>query len=197
MMDWNDLRSRWRATEQPSSMLQMLGQIHTRSDKLRGAVRRRDFIETAIAILIFPAFAWLAWQLGSRGIWLPFAFVAFILGWLVYVPLRLRAARRALPQMRADMPTRDYLAAERDAMRAQAGMLEAVWRWYLAPCAFGIIGFVLSARGFTAKTIGYSVVVLGFCVLIGYANRVAARTQFRPLAEDIDTQIRSLEEERP
>ena len=82
MMDWNDLRSRWRATEQLSSMLQMLGQIHTRSDKLRGAVRRRDFIETAIAILIFPAFAWLAWQLGSRvrGHYLGQPFDAKVLG---------------------------------------------------------------------------------------------------------------------
>jgi hypothetical protein len=196
-MDWNDLRSRWRAAGPPSRVGALLERIGPRSDRLRAAISRRDFIESAIAIVLFPAFAWLAWQLASRGTWLPFAFVAFLLGWLVYVPLRLRAARRALPTMRADLPTRDYLAAERDAMRAQATMLEQVWRWYLAPCAIGVCGFVLSARGFTLKTIVYSAVVLAFCFLLGHANRVAARTQFRALADDIDRQIRSFEEDRP
>lgn len=195
-MDWNDLRSRWRASEPPSPMAEMLDRVGARSGRLRSAISRRDLIESVIAIVMIPPFAWLAWQLGTRGLWLPFAFIAFLLGWLVYVPLRLRAARRALPVVRADMPTRDYLAAERDAMRVQATMLEAVWRWYLAPCAIGVIGFVLSARGFTLKTVLYSAVVLGFCALLGYANKVAAKTQFHTLADDIDHQIRSFEEDR-
>ena len=196
-MDWNELRGRWRASEPPTPMAELLARIGSRSDRLRTAVFRRDFLESGIAILLFPAFAWLAWQLAQRGVWLPFAFVAFLLGWLVYVPLRLRAARRALPVMRPDLPTRDYLAAERDGMRVQATMLEAVWRWYLAPCAIGVIGVVLSLRGFTPKTILYSVVVAGFCVLIGVANKLAARTQFRALADEIDVQIRAIEEDRP
>ena len=194
-MDWNDLRERWRASEPPSRMAAMLERIGSRSDRLRFAVRRRDFLETAVAIVMFPAFAWLAWQLASRGVWLPFAFVAFLLGWLVYVPLRLRAARRTLPVMRADLPTRDYLAAERDAMLAQAKMLEAVWKWYLMPCAIGVVGFVVSARGFTAKTMAYSAVVLGFFVLLHHANRTAARKGFRAHADDIDAQVRSFEED--
>jgi len=196
-MDWNELRNRWRASEPPSPMAAMLARIGSRSDRLRGAVLRRDFIETAVAVVMFPAFAWITWKLATHSAWLPFAFSAFLLAWIAYVPLRLRAARRALPVMRADLPTRDYLAAERDAMRVQAEMLEAVWRWYLAPCAIGVSGFMLSARGFTLKSVAYCAVVTGFCVLLGYANRAAARMQFRALADDIDTQLRSLEEDRP
>ena len=101
-------------------------------------------------------------------------------------------ARLALPRHRADLPTRDYLAAERDGMIAQAGMLEAVWRWYLAPCAIGVVGFVVSARGITPKTLGYAAVVVGFCVLLHVANRAAAR-HFRTLADDIREQVAAFE----
>lgn len=191
-MDWNEMRDRWRAEPAKTPMAEMLARIGARSGRLRKAVLRRDVVETVVAIVMIPPFAWLAWQLGARGQWLPFAFIAFLLGWLVYVPLRLRRARLALPRHRADLPTRDYLAAEREGMIAQAGMLEAVWRWYLAPCAIGVVGFVVSARGITPKTLGYAAVVVGFCVLLHVANRAAAR-HFRTLADDIREQVAAFE----
>lgn len=196
-MDWNQLRNRWHAGAGGHPIEPFLARVDARSGRLRATLVRRDALETVAAAVVFPFFAWLAWRTATQGQWLPFAFAALLVGWIAYVPLRLRAARRALPVMRVDIPTRDYLAAERDAMRVQARMLEDAWRWYLAPCAVGVVGLALSMRGVTLKTVAYSAVVLAFCWLLAHANRVAARTQFRALADDIDAQIRSFEEDHP
>jgi hypothetical protein len=196
-MDWNQVRDRWHATGGEQPIEAFLAHVDARSGRLRATVLRRDVLETVVAAALLPFFAWLAWRTATQGQWLQFAFSALLVAWIAYVPLRLRAARRALPAMRADMPTRDYLAAERDAMRAQARMLEDAWRWYLAPCAVGVIGLAFATRGFTVRTLVYSAVVLAFCWLLARANRVAARTRFGALADDIDAQIRSLDEDRP
>ncbi|HET9485620.1 MAG TPA: hypothetical protein VFO79_16780, partial [Xanthomonadales bacterium] len=94
-----------------------------------------------------------------------------------------------------DLPLLEHLRGNRDAMLAQARMLEQVWWWYLAPFAFGVTGLVLSIGGFTPKTVAYAGFVLVLCVLIGLANRYAARAVFRAHADEIERQIENLTSE--
>jgi hypothetical protein len=74
-------------------------------------------------------------------------------------------------------------------------MLESVWVWYLGPCMIGVLGLVFSTRTPTLGTWVYVGIVATFCVLIGWANHVAARKHFHAMADDIGRQIQALNKE--
>lgn len=194
-MDWNQLRYQWQATGRAGATDDVLARVQTRDRRLRRQLRVRDGIETFVAVLIAPVFAWLSWRAFVREAWTPLLFSALLTAWVCYVPVHLWRARRQLPHPRRDLALLDYLRQERDAMLAQARMLGRIWVWYLAPCAIGVVGLVVSTAGVTVKTVVYALVVLGMCTLIGWANRHAARTAFAALAAEIERQIATLTEE--
>ncbi len=194
-MDWNRIRTQWQATAADAAPEDVLRQVQARDAALRRQLKRRDLLETVVAIAIAPFFAGVAWWAADRGAWLPAFFAVAIVAWVLFVPLHLWRVRRALPDARPDLPLVDYLSAERTAMQAQARMLERIWFWYLGPCAFGIAGLTLSVRGPTPGALGYLAVVGALFALIAWANRHAARTQFGALADQIDEQISNLTRE--
>ena len=194
-MDWNDLRRRWHdvpAAPVPDTLQRELEQ---RDQALRRTLRRRDLVETGVALLMAPVFVAIAVKLFLDEAWAAFAFCGLIVAWIAFVPWRLWQARRALPTPRPELPTVDYLGAERDAMLAQARMLEQAWLWYFAPCAVGIAGLAFSVAGFTPKSIAYVAIVAVFCVVMSVANRRAARVAFRDHAAAIARQLERMDEE--
>ncbi|MBD8527145.1 hypothetical protein [Pseudomarimonas arenosa] len=194
-MDWNTLRQRWQSAAETIQAPADVEALRERDRQLRATVKRRDRLETAVALLVAPLFVWVAWDSAAEGHLLRAGFALFIALWGGFVPLRLWYSRRQMPTLHADRPLLEYLGEEREAMLAQARMLESIWIWYLAPCAIGVLGLVLSVRAPTLGTWIYIAVVLGFCALIGKANKVAARTRFRALAEDIGRQLQVLNKE--
>ena len=194
-MDWNDLRRRWHdgpATPVPDTLQRELEQ---RDRSLRETLKRRDRIETGAALVIAPVFIALAVKLFVEGEWAAFAFAALIVAWIAFVPWRLWRARRALPTPRPELPTVAYLGAEREAMLAQARMLEQAWLWYFAPCAVGVAGLAFSVAGFTPKSVVYVAIVAAFCIVMSAANRHAARVAFRDHAAAIARQLEHVDEE--
>lgn len=194
-MDWQSIRQRWRQDEAPPVFEAAIAALRQRELELHAKVRRRDRLETLAALLVVPFFAVLAVRYGLRAQWLPCAFACLIALWAAYVPWRLWQARRRQPQRDPAQPLTSYLRAEREALLAQARMLEAVWLWYIAPCALGILGLVFSSGPATLGKWIYCAIVLAFCGFIGWANHYAARTQFRAQAADIDTQLCLLNQE--
>lgn len=194
MMDWNNLRQRWQSAA-AADAFDDVEAVRERDRKLRGTVKRRDYIETAVALFVMPFFLWTAWNLATGDKLLGAAFALFIALWAGFVPLRLWHTRRRMPTPHPDRPLREYLDEEREAMLAQARMLESVWVWYLGPCMIGVLGLVFSIRTPTIGTWVYVGIVVAFCVLIGWANHVAARKHFRAMAEDIGRQIQALNKE--
>ncbi len=195
-MDWNDMRRQWRAA--PEAALpreRLIAEVEARDRKLRGIVRRRDWLETGVAVAIAPVFAWQAWRLAERAEWVGFVFCALIVAWIGFVPIKLWHARRALPTPRHDAPLAEYLDAERGAMLLQARMLEQAWLWYFAPFMVGIAGLVFSISGVNLKTVLYTGSIAVFCVVMSYVNRIAARTAFRDHADAIARQINELDGE--
>ncbi len=197
-MDWNQIRRQWQqdgASGAPDSDDELIASVRQRDAKLRKLVLRRDWLETAVAIVVAPIFAYAAWRAGWREAWWPMAFSAWLALWAIFVPWNFWRVRRRMTQPRSELPLIDYLRQAGDAMRDQARMLEQIWFWYLAPCAVGVIGLVVSGQGLTTGSLSYAVFVLVFCLLLGWLNRRAARTHFRDLAAQIDHQLTRLIEE--
>ena len=195
MMDWNRLRETWQRDANASPEVDVLVAVQTRDTDLRAKLRRRDRMETVVAALVAPFFAYGAWRAGLRGDWVQAFFAGFLVLWAAYVPLHLWRNRRRLPKPHPDRSLLDFLREEHLAMVAQAQQLERIWVWYLAPCAFGVVGLNFAARGPTTGTWIYTAIVLAFCAFLARLNHHAARTQFRDHAAQIAQQISRLTEE--
>lgn len=195
MMEWKDIQQQWQRDVELPQTSDMLAAVQKRDAQLRSTLRRRDRLETAVGLLVAPVFGFAAWRAGLREEWLQLFFALFLAAWAAYVPLHLWRTRRRLPTPHADRPLLEFLREEHAAMLAQARQLERIWVWYLAPCAFGVIGLSFSARGPSTSAWIYAVIVLGFCALLARLNQRAARTGFRQHARQIAQQISRLTEE--
>lgn len=190
-MSWAALRDSWQTRADPDAEA-AAAMPPARVSMLRRKIFRRDLLESLVALLIAPlflAFAVMAWLHGK---WWVFGFSAFLVAAVVYVPWRLWRERRKLPKSDPSRPVREYLLAEREAMRVQAELLEGIWWWYLGPLAIGVVGLYVSMRGFVWQSAAYAAVVLVFYFAIGKANQVAARSQYRVAMEEIDEQVSQL-----
>ncbi len=190
-MEWNELQAQWQSRDADARSL-------TRpqaSARLWRRIRSRDLIETAAAVLLAPCFGIAAYALFAAGFRVSAAFSLFLVAAIVYVPLRLRRARRMIPEPDPNRPVREFLAAERAALLGQAEMLRSVARWYCGPIGIGVIGFFAGIAGATMLSLGYGLLVVALCAGIEYANRHAAERGIRPAIDRIDDQIRQLEDE--
>lgn len=197
-MDWNQIRRQWQSTSDataPASDSEMLADLRQRESRVRSLVKRRDRLETIVAVMLAPVFGYVAWRAGSRADWLAMFFSLWLTAWVIYVPWHFWRVRRRMAQPRPELALVEYLGQQRDAMLAQARMLEQVWIWYLAPCAIGVIGLNLAGTGATTFTLIYAVIVLALCAFLGRMNRRAARIHFRDLAAQIDQQLARIAED--
>ena len=197
-MDWNAMRHQWRQAESAAPALvdpDVIEGVRQREQKLRAAVKRRDRLESGVALVLAPIFGYMTMRAGLSAKWWPMLFCAWLTAWTLYVPWQLWRVRRRMPEARIDSALLDYLPRQRDAMLMQARMLERVWLWYLAPCAIGVIGLNFAAQGATTGNFVYAAIVLVFFGYLARLNRRAARTQFRDLAASIDRQLAHLDQE--
>lgn len=196
-MNWNALRQRWQHVDAAPAATgpQLLDEVRAREQRLRAAVKRRDRLESGIALVLAPIFAYATYRAGMAGKGGSTFFSAWLTAWTLYVPWHFWRVRRRMPSPRNDLPLVDYLRRQREAMLAQARMLEQVWVWYLAPCAIGVIGLNFAATGLTVGNFVYAAIVAAFFAYLGRLNQRAARTQFRDLVAGIDLQLAHLSED--
>ena len=195
MMDWKQMQQRWQQQAPGGTEAPSLDSVRRRDELLRATIRRRNLIETSVAVLMFPIFAFAAWRAGLRGAWESAFFSTWLAVWTLYVPWQLWRTRGSQPGRPVDVAVLDYLRQERDATLAQARLLERVWLWYVLPCAIGVIGLNFAALGSRPMTWIYAGVVVSFSVALALINRRVARTELRPHAADLEHQINRLTNE--
>lgn len=191
-MDWDRLGQQWRE-QAPAGELVPLEVLRERDRALWRKVWWRDLVETVAAVLVAACFALAGAVAVAKGFWLVAASSLLLVAWAIYVPFRLRRARRLAVEPAPGMPLLASLRGQREAMLAQARMLERVWAWYLGPPAIGLAGFMLGIRGATLYTLAYIGVMLVLYASIAWLNRYAARKQFREQASSLQRQIERLE----
>lgn len=197
MMDWNELRSGWQARgdrNEAAAEISLELRSHAQQTLWR-RVKWRDGLETVVALLLAPGFAFTAWWLAQAGLWWPAGFAAALVIAIVYIPIRLWRARRRIPVLDPGVPVIEFLRAERSALQAQAAMLSSVARWYSGPICVGVVGFYTSLKGPTVDSLIYALFVLGLFLAIEFGNRLAVRKRFEPAIDTLDHQISLLEQE--
>ena len=126
-MKWDTLQNQWQRQggdaldrEQAAAIVSA---ARGRHDSLHQRVRRRDGLETLIALLLAPFFTVAGFIEGQEGLWVAVAGCAILVAACVYIPLRLRKARRLLPEIDMDRPLVNYLRDEHQALSAQVELL--------------------------------------------------------------------------
>lgn len=190
-MDWDSLRQQWRQ-DAPAASTSSIDELRSLDQALRKRVRRRDMGETAAAVVVAVFFAWSALDLAADAEWVALGFALLLVAWAVTVPLRLRRARREVPEEDPRQPLVENLGRQRDAALVQARMLERVWLWYLTPPAIGLFGMTLARSGPSAFALAYLAAVAVLYIGLAWINRRVARTQFRAHAERLQRQIDAL-----
>jgi hypothetical protein len=191
-MSWKDLQVQWKQTAVTPLPASIVQDTLRRAQRLRRRVFLRDGIETIVALAMMPAvFGWLRDAMHAR-LLLMEASAALLLAWLFFLPWRLWRARRLLPRNDPGLPLRRYLERQKQAMLAQARMLEQVVWWYLTPCMLGLTGLTVGKHGLTRGVLIYLSIVLVLYVAIERLNKRTAKQYFRRRAADIDTAFREL-----
>ena len=163
--------------------------VRERAAELDRAVRRRDRIETAVALALLPIFGWVAWATPH-----PVSAVGSVILALacVVIPVRLRMARRRRPD--PGLPLAQSLRAELGRIRAQDRLLGSVAWWYLAPLGAGVILFMAGAPVAPLFKVGYAAVVLAFFGWLLHLNLRAVRRDLRPVARELESWLADLDE---
>jgi len=191
-MSWKDLQDQWRHTAVTPLTTSVVQDTLHRAQRTRRQILWRDSAETIAALALVPiVFGWLRDAVHAH-IWLTEASATLLLAWLFYVPWRLWRARRLLPRNDPGLPLQRYLELQKQAMLAQARMLEQVVWWYIAPCMLGIAGVTVGRHGLTRDVFIYLAVVLALCVVIERLNKRTAKHKLRRRAADIEATCREL-----
>ncbi|MGH7445333.1 MAG: hypothetical protein ACREKM_10670 [Longimicrobiales bacterium] len=188
-MEFDEMVEAWRRQPTPATdPAQELRAVRARAADLARTVRRRDWIETGIALVLLPLFAWQA----ARGPTLLASIGAAIIAVAcILIPLRLRHARGRSPD--PTLPVLDALRAELQRVRAQERLLGTVAWWYFGPLGIGVILFVGGSSASAAFRIGYAVVVVLLYGGLLHLNLRAVRDIYGPLARELETWIADIE----
>ena len=162
-------------------------QVIARVRVLEAHARRRDRIETGVAIVMLPFFAWLVIAAPSTVSRIGAALIC--LGCVLTI-FRLRQARRREPD--AGLTLADSLRAELRWTEAQDRLLRSAAWWYIAPLCGGATLFVVGGNAPTSFRVGYAIVTSAFAGLLFFLNRRAARQEFAPRSAELRASLEAL-----
>jgi len=194
-MKWESIQDQWQSangSSKEAKIQQYVQDAKNRERSLHRAVRRRDILETGIALLLVPFFGYFAWSSLGKEMWLA-AFAATVLvGCCLYIPWRLHQARKLQPDPERSSDMLVYLHAELDATKAQYRLLKDILGWYLGPLGGAVILLYFGVQGWSLNTLFYTLIVLGLYGVIYLLNQKAAAHKIAPRIEQIENQIREL-----
>jgi len=195
-MNWNDLCENWtkQTFAENQTMAQSIADIKAKAKTLHRRIVFRDRLETVVALLMAPVFAYGSYKLGSDGLMVASAAALMLAIWSLYVPWKLHKARRLIPSAEADLSLLEYLHVECAALQAQYALLSGILRWYLGPPAFGVLVLYTGIKGFGVQSARFALAVLVVYSVIYLLNRVAADKRLAPMITRIKNQIHQLEE---
>jgi hypothetical protein len=187
----DDLKDAWRRRlaeggQEPS---RELARVRERAGALEAGVRRRDWIESGVALALLPVFAYFAVRAGDPVSRVGAAVVTLS---CLLIPLRLRAARRRTPD--PSLPVATFLRLQLDLVVSQRRLLLTVPLWYLAPLGVGVVLFVAGASPSPWLTAIYGAIVGVFLYRLYRLNRDAVTAQLEPRERELRLWIELVDE---
>jgi hypothetical protein len=185
-MDFEAMSDAWRreGAGPASDPRQELETVRARAAGLRRAVRRRDWTETGVALVLLPIFVLLAVKTAQP---LSAIGAAIVAAACVLIPVRLKLARPATIDRSG--PVTQVLRAELAAIDAQERLLRGVAWWYFSPIGAGVILFMFGAPVPLAFKILYGGVVVALFLWLIELNRRAVRRVLRPMARQLEISL--------
>jgi hypothetical protein len=165
--------------------------VQSSMDRLHRGIRYRDMREYIAIAIIIPAFAFSAIVLPS---FLSKVASVLIIGYAIYVGLRLRNAKKHKPTAFTETYL-EYLLKTKAYLLVQKQLLDSVIYWYILPGAsltmLFFMGFGITGRLRPILKMAFGNVVLA--VATYYLNKRAVEKEFVPRLAKIDELIRVLE----
>ena len=152
---------------------------------------RRDWTETFAAVFVslafLPGLISFPTRLAKAGALL---IIVHALGIIVV----LWTFRKAHPEPPRDVPLLEFLAARRESVRRQIGLLTATPWWYVAPSFAGQALVVTGLSDSLAMALVGTLICGSVCGAVVWVNLRTARVQMPALLGEIDTAIRELQD---
>ena len=189
-MNLDDAKELW-SSDEPTDESTMSTRSLSESDILHRVKERsrafdrkiwwRDLLESGAALVVFVAFAWIAWDAPG----LVRAGALIVMGGSAYIFWRLRRARTRHDTASPARPVAERLRVERAKVDAQIHLLETVAQWYLAPLATGALLIVVGSDGVSWSAAGQIAIVLAAAAGIYALNQQAVQQELQPRREEL------------
>lgn len=199
-MKLDDLKAGWKTeietTESKQDLTQIIHALEKETYKIDKSVKRRDFLEISIALLLIPVWVWQLFVV--TGLMQTIALWILIIACL-FIPYKMNKAKKI--EAAKDNSVLAYLGVEKIKLENQKKLLESIAVWYISPLMLGIVLFTAGAtvdESGVPQVSGQLATYYIFCGLLsvgGYLlNRRAAGKQFSPLLDKVNQQINELTE---
>jgi len=196
-MKLDDYRDAWRAypaqDREGADEQELLDFVRERSEAFEKKIRRRDLLETLVAVVVAAFFGY---ELLTATSWLVRAGAALVIAGGGFIVWRLHHARRSRPERAGDRPLVAQLRADRGRVESQIRLLETVLWWYLAPLAAGAVLFVVGQSSATWSTALTLTVVALVCLVVWRLNHRTVERKLRPRRRELTRLLEQLGEER-
>lgn len=180
-MTIDDLKGAWLHVEaRGDAPARELDAVKERVRRLDAVVRRRDRIETLVALSLLPIFGYFAFGAPRP---LARAGAAIVALACLLTPLCLRWARRRAPD--PGVPLQRFLELELEFVVRQRRLLLSVPLWYLGPLGVGVVLFFAGGSAPVWLTAVYGVGVLAFFVYLYRLNRAAVLAEIAPREREL------------
>lgn len=199
-MKLDDLKTSWKKEiEQPENkqdLSDLVKSLRKETSKLDKSVKRRDFIEISIALMLIPVWIWQLFVVTSlmQTIALWILIIACI-----FIPYKMTKAKQV--DAPKDNSVMAFLEVEKVKLESQKKLLESIAVWYISPLMLGIILFTAGA---TVDEAGIPqineqlAIYYFFCALLSvgvyWLNKRGAKKQFTPLLDKVNQRIKELTE---
>lgn len=199
-MNLDDLKQTWQQQTQAEKISEkdkkMIAEIQQNSVKFDKKIKRRDLLETYIALLLVPI--WAVSLFFSVSTLQTIGYIIAIVSCL-YIPYRLRKAKQVV-QPKNDENVRAHLLYQQRKLGNQLRLLKSVVSWYLMPIlsalVFITLGGTVNEQGWpeiNGALIAYFIGLGVLSVFIYVLNQKAVTKELQPEINEINEQLAELD----
>jgi hypothetical protein len=178
-----------------------LNEVRRNQQSFAATIFWRDLREVVVGIVMVPLWLYLGIRLS-----LPWAWYLAVPGLLWVVGYLLVDRRRhARKPTEPDEPLRRHVQDSLERVEHQIGLLRRVFWWYLLPLGLPILAF-FGQIAWRSRSLGWQAILFfsfatGFVLIvfagIYWLNQAAVRAALEPRRRELETLLRSLEDEPP
>lgn len=191
----DELKKFWKniseADVQKLDKSMLIVRLDEKLKNMESAIKRRDFLEIAVAVVLIPVFMLFIFFIPSivSKIGAGFAILYFLL--VIY---KLRSVKKWKKPVDVTLPLREQLIQSKSYYEAEMNLLDTVLYWYLIP---PFIALGLFWAGMVTSWLKFGILMLFAALLFGVIyklNKDAVNKEFKPLLKRIDDALKRLEE---